>query len=185
MSEVIPAILATSVSDFTEKISQLPSEIKCAHIDVIEKDFWTDINFDFEAHLMVENPSQIIDKWVERGAERIIIHKLNEEITKFRGKVEIGLGVELHIPLEEIFPLVPEIDFLHLMSIDALGTQGDNFEPIIFDRIKQVKEKFPQVVISVDGGINTTNYQALVDAGVDRLVVGSGFKDLWKSLTRN
>ena len=185
MSEIIPAILATSLSDFTDRLSEIPDEVKLVHIDVLEEDIWIDTGINFEAHLMVSRPRELMERWVKRGAKRIIVHELNGEVNKFRGGVEIGLGVELRIPLEEIFPLVPEIDFIHLMSIDALGTQGDNFEPVIFDRIKKVKEKFPQVAISVDGGINTTNYQALIDLGVERLIVGSGFKDLWKSLTRN
>ena len=184
MNDIIPAILAQSVSNLKEKILELPNEVRCIHIDVLEEDIWTDININFEAHLMVKEPGQIIKRWVDRGAKRIIVHSLGGWTAKFEG-VEIGLGVELGIPLEEIFPLVPEVDFIHLMSIDALGTQGDNFEPVIFDRIKRVKEKFPQVAISVDGGINATNYQTLKDLGVERLIVGSGFKDLWKSLTRN
>lgn len=187
MNDIIPAILATSVSDLDSKLAQIPKEVRFAHIDVLEEDFWTEAgtNIDFEAHLMVADPISITPHWVDRGAKRVIVHKLDGEITKFRGKVEIGLAAELHIPIGEILSLVPEVDFIHLMSIDALGTQGDNFEPVIFDRIKQVKEKFPQLVVSVDGGINTTNYQALMNAGADRLVVGSGFKDLWKLLTKN
>lgn len=184
MSEIIPAILASSTEDFRTKVSELPDEVEFAHIDVLEEDIWADIDIDFEAHLMVREPEKIIGRWTERGAKRIIVHSLGGETAKFVG-VEIGLGVEVSIPLEETFPLIPQVDFVHLMSIDALGTQGDNFEPIIFDRIKRVKEKFPQVVLSVDGGINTRNFQALKDAGVDRLVVGSGFKDLWKSLTKD
>lgn len=178
MDDVIPAILATSVSDFNNKISRLPSEVKFIHVDVLEEDYWTNINIDFEAHLMVKAPEEIIDRWTQRGAKRIIIHTLGGWTAKFKG-VEIGLGVELHISLEEVFPLFSQVDFVHLMSIDALGTQGDDFESVIFDRIKKVKEKFPELPVSVDGGINTTNYQALKDAGANRLVVGSGFKDLW------
>jgi len=92
--------------------------------------------------------------------------------------------VELHVPLEEIFPLVPQINFLHLMSIAEIGAQGHSLDEKIFDRIKRVKEKFPELVISVDGGINATNYKTLADAGVERLIVGSGFQDLWKLLTK-
>lgn len=184
MNDIIPAILATSVSDFENKVSQLPSDVKFIHIDVLKEDLWTDINKDFEVHLMVAWPEKIIEKWIKRGAKRAIIHSLGSWTSKWSG-VEIGLGVEVGVPLEEIFSLIPQVDFVHLMSIDALGTQGDDFEPVIFDRIKEVKKKFPQVPISVDGGINTTNYQALKDAEADRLVVGSGFKDLWKSLTKD
>ncbi|MDO8471509.1 MAG: hypothetical protein Q7S49_02790 [bacterium] len=186
MSEVIPAILATSASDLNLKLAKIPKEIKLVHVDVLEEDIWVDASgINFEAHLMVSRPEEIIERWVERGAKRIIVHELNEEINKFRDRVEIGLAVELDVPIEETFQLIPKVDFVHLMAIDALGTQGDDFEPVIFDRIKKVKETFPQMTISVDGGINKTNYQALENSGVDRLVVGSGFQELWKSLTRN
>lgn len=179
MSEIIPAILAKSSSDLEKKLAELPKEIKFAHIDVLEEDFWTDIKKNFEVHLMVILPEEIIERWVKRGAKRVIVHKLNEVINGFRGRIEVGLGVELDVPMEDVFPLLPQVDFLHLMSIAEIGGQGRPLDPKIFDRIKKVKEKFPQLVISVDGGINTTNYQALIDLGAERLVVGSGFKDLW------
>lgn len=183
MIEIIPAILATSVSDLDLKLAQIPKEIKLVHIDVLEQDFWTNIGIEFEVHLMVREPEKIIGKWVERGAKRLILHTLGSSTSKL--VVEVGLGVELDIPIEEIFPLIPEIDFVHLMSIAKIGEQGHPLDEQIFDRIKKVREKFPQVTISVDGGINTTNYQALQNSGADRLVVGSGFQELWKSLTRN
>jgi len=184
MSEIIPAVLATSVSDFNLKLAQIPKEVKFVHVDILEEDIWADINIDFEVHLMVSRPDEIMARWVERRAKRIIVHKLDEKITKFRDKVEIGLGVELHTSLDEIWPLISQIDFLHLMSIAEIGAQGHSFEPIIFDRIKKVKEKFPELVISVDGGIDASNYQRLINAGVERLIVGSSFQNLWNSLTK-
>lgn len=184
MSEIIPAILATSVSDLELKLAQIPKEIKLVHIDILEEDFWTgNFNKDFEAHLMVKEPEKILGRWIERGAKRIIVHSLGSSTSKL--VVEVGLGVKLDIPIEEIFPLIPEIDFIHLMSIAEIGEQGHPLDEQIFDRIKKVREKFPQVTISVDGGINTTNYQALKNSGADRLIVGSGFQELWKSLTKN
>ena len=188
MSEIIPAILPRDTLDLKEKLSQMPDEIKLVHMDMLEEDIWVSsewrINKEFEVHLMVREPESIIDKWIERGARRIIVHSLGTRTAKLE-KIEIGLAVEMYIPLEEIFPLIPQVDFVHLMSIAHIGAQGHPFEPKIFDRIRTVKEKFPQAVISVDGGVNVTNYHELIAAGVDRLVVGSGFKDLWKSLTKN
>jgi len=184
MDKIIPAILAEDASDLKDKIAQLPDEVKFVHIDVLEEDIWTDINIDFEVHLMVSRPEEITGRWVNRGVKRIIFHQLNDTISKLKSQVEIGLAVKLDTPIEEIFSLVPEVDFVHLMSIAEIGEQGHLFEPIIFDKINKVREKFPAVVVSVDGGINITNYQALKDSGVDRFIVGSEFKDLWESLTR-
>ncbi|KKR85136.1 MAG: Ribulose-phosphate 3-epimerase [Candidatus Azambacteria bacterium GW2011_GWF1_41_10] len=181
MGEIIPAVLATSVPDLGDKISQLPDGVKFVHIDVLEEDVWANINIDFEVHLMVKNPKEIIDRWIDRGAKRIIVHTIENIIAQ---SVKIGLAVELNVPIEKIFPLMSQIDFIHLMSIAQIGAQGRPLDERIFDRIKMVKEKFPRLPISVDGGINTTNYQALKNSGADRLIVGSGFKDLWESLTK-
>lgn len=182
MSEIIPAILAESKEDLVSKLFLLPKEIKIVHLDVLEDDYWTDdIRVEFEAHLMVKEPEKIVDRWVKRGAKRIIIHKLPDvKATNF----EVGLGVELDIPLPEVSSLIPRCDFIHLMSIAEIGEQGHPLDQRIFAKIKEVKEKFPSLTISVDGGINVSNFQMLEALGVDRLVVGSGFKDLWKSLTK-
>ncbi|MEK7176802.1 MAG: hypothetical protein AAB719_00680 [Patescibacteria group bacterium] len=185
MIEVIPAILAENESDLSLKLKEIPSEFKLVHIDVLKKDIWTETNLNFEAHLMVSHPEEIVETWIKRGATKIIVHELNDKINSFRGRVEIGLAVELHVPLEKVFPFVSKIDFLHLMSIATIGKQGNPLDERIFDRIKIVREKFPTLVISVDGGVNVTNFEKLKQVGVDRFVVGSGFKDLWKSLTKN
>jgi len=185
MTEVIPAILAKNIDDFKLRLGEIPSEFKFVHVDVLKEDVWAETELNFEAHLMVSHPEEIVELWVKRGATKIIVHELNEKINSFRGRVEIGLAVELHVPLEKVFPLVPKIDFLHLMSIATIGRQGNPLDERIFDRIKAVREKFPELCISVDGGVNKTNLEKLKNAGVDRFVVGSGFKDLWKSLTKN
>src|SRR3989344_3243112 len=184
MSEIIPAILPKSEKDLKEKISALPDEIIFIHLDVLEEDVWTDIDISFEAHLMVREPEKIIAKWVERGAKRIIVHESTPEILQYHGKVEIGLEIEMWEFLAKEFEQVPSVDFIHVMSIDEIGEQGRPFNPEVFDRIKIVRGKFPGVEISVDGGIGKDNYQELIDVGVDRLIVGSHFKDLWESLKK-
>ncbi|MEK7176045.1 MAG: hypothetical protein AAB695_01580 [Patescibacteria group bacterium] len=185
MNEIIPAILPKDIQDLADKAAQLPLEIPFIHLDVLEEDIWAQINKSFEAHLMVESPEKIAGKWLERGAKRIIVHKVDDSIIKCRDKAEVGLGVEIDRPLEEFFPFLGFVDFIHLMSIEEIGEQRHPFDERIFDRIKEVKEKFPQLPISVDGGINLENYKKLQEVGVNRLIVGSHFKEIWNSLTKS
>lgn len=184
MSEIIPAILPKDEEDLREKVSTLPAEIDFIHLDILEEDIWTEISRDFEVHLMVKEPEKIIAKWIERGAKRVIIHESSPEILEYRDKVEIGLEIEMQEFLEKEFEQVSSVDFIHIMSIDEIGEQGHPFDPKVFDRIREVREKFQQVKISVDGGISVENYQKLIEAGADRLIVGSHFKDLWQSLKK-
>lgn len=174
MIDIIPAVLERSREDFIKKISFLPPEVGLIHVDVLEADVWEPIERDFEAHLMVGDSVGTFERWKERGAKRIIVHEYDESMTG----VEVGLGLEMHIPV----PKEIRADFVHLMSIAEIGEQGHPLDERIFDRIREVKKRFPNLPISVDGGINVNNFQRLVDAGADRLVVGSGFNELWQTL---
>mgnify|MGYP001584484957 CR=1 FL=1 len=185
MNEIIPAILPKDAADLVAKAEALPLEIPFIHLDVLEEDIWADISKDFEAHLMVENPRAIMDRWIERGAKRLIIHKPDADIAKYRDRAEIGLAAEMDTPLESVLPFVDFVDFIHLMSIDEIGVQGNPLDEKIFDRIKAVRKQFPEIPISVDGGITVDNFKKLQEAGATRLIVGSHFKEIWNSLTKN
>jgi len=185
MNEIIPAILPTSTEDLVAKTNALPLEIPFIHFDVLEEDIWAPIDKDFEVHLMVEDPERIAERWIERGAKRLIVHKVGEALTQYRDKAEVGLGVEIDKNLSEFAPFLDFVDFIHLMSIKEIGHQGHPFDERVFDRIKEVKEQFPHLPISVDGGISLDNYKQLQDAGANRLIVGSHFKEIWNSLTKS
>ncbi|MEK7194088.1 MAG: hypothetical protein AAB660_00170 [Patescibacteria group bacterium] len=184
MSEIIPAILPENAQDLVEKLSQIPLEVSIVHLDVLETDVWIPMNKDFETHLMVEYPEELIERWIDRGARRVIVHKIPSKLLEWRSKVEIGLGVEMNVSLEDAFKNIPNFDFVHIMSIAEIGEQGHPLDEHVFDRIREVRNKFPNVTISVDGGINEKNYQILREMGVKRLVVGSQFKNLWTFLTK-
>lgn len=150
--------------------------------------FWEETSF--EAHLMVRNPEDMFEDWIRAGAERIIVQfeafknnaELSETLNNFKKKfgsvttfvgVEIGISINMDTPLEEIYPHVLEADFIHFMSIDSIGKQGVEFDSKIFNRIKEFKLKFGETAISVDGGVSLDNVEELIQAGVNRLIIGS------------
>jgi len=173
MNEVIPAILPRNSEELREKAEIFLDTAPLIHLDMLEKDVWDDIENEFEVHLMVADPKTIIGRWVDRGAKRIVVHELSEEVLMHQGLVEIGLGVLLDTPLKNIFPFISTADYLHLMSIANIGAQGRLLDKRIFDKIKQVKEAYPETIIAVDGGINLDNAIKLMEAGADRLIIGS------------
>ena len=185
MHEIIPAILPTSEKDLEEAIASLPPEITFIHLDVLEDDIYIEFPQDFEAHLMVEEPEKIMQKWIDRGAKRLSVHTAGISLAQFRDKAEIGLAVDLDKPLDQVTPFVDFVDFIHLMSIEKIGAQGHPLDERIFARIAEIQKQFPNVPISVDGGVNIRNYEKLLVLGADRLIVGSGFNELWNSLKKN
>lgn len=183
MHEIIPAILPHSIEELENQLAELPAEITFFHMDVLEEDIWTNSNTrDFEVHLMVQEPEKIMGKWIERGAKRLSVHTAGASLAQYREKAEIGLAIELDKSLDEVLPFLDFVDFVHVMSIDEIGEQGHKLDEKVFDRIKILQEKYPNLPIAVDGGVTPDNYEKLLELGADRLIVGAHFKQLWTLL---
>lgn len=164
---------------------------------IIEEDegfpFWEDL--DFEVDLMIKNPEDTAENWVRAGAKRIILHiessdKILDFVKKLRKEygypadsavsVEIGMGISIDTPNEDLdIFLTPDesgkilADFVQFMGIDHIGYQHQEFDEKVLIKIKQLRKKYPNVIISIDGGVNFNDAHDLVKAGVNRLVSGS------------
>lgn len=140
--------------------------------------FWD--RLDFEIDLIVEDPQQQVEKWMKAGASRLVIHiesikddavSLLEEVK--RGEVGVGLALDMDTDVEEVLPFLDYVDFVQLMGIDHDGFQGAPFDQKVLEKIKRLKEESPSTLISVDGGVNLETAPALIEAGADRLIIGS------------
>ncbi|MBI2630728.1 hypothetical protein HYW73_00735 [Candidatus Nomurabacteria bacterium] len=145
--------------------------------------FWEDI--DFELDLMVSDAVENFDIYTKLGAKRIIFHiEAVGDIENFRDflegidsyvrdSMEIGVAINPQTPVEQIFPVINNIDFVQCMAIARIGYQGEPFDERCISHIKTLKEKFPDLIISVDGGVNLETGARLVDVGAERLAAGS------------
>jgi len=67
---------------------------------------------------------------------------------------------------------------VQLMSIAKIGHHGEPFDEKVLNKISDLRQMYPSVTISVDGGINLETGKKCVEAGADILAVGSA---LWNS----
>ncbi len=145
--------------------------------------YWEDVNV--EVDLMATDPKVHADRWAAAGALRIVLHYLSAPRTviapllaelKEKG-VETGIAFTSKTSIEDVIAFVTEqrasIDFVQFMGIEMIGLQGEPFDATVIDRIKLLKESLPDVIVSVDGGVDYDTAQELLEAGVDRLVSGS------------
>jgi ribulose-phosphate 3-epimerase len=160
--------------------------------------FWQDI--DFEIDLMIKAPDLVIAKWVKAGVRRIIFHaesieNLNlffEEIhaiynlhSSGTDMLEIGLALDGGEKTDVIKPYLDKIDFVQFMGIAEDGFQGKPFERKVLGKIEDIRKENPNLILSVDGGVNIETAPDLVEVGVNRLVIGSAIfesGDLKKSI---
>ena len=161
-----------------------------------QRDFPFVEELDFEVDLMVANPENIWRDWVHAGAKRIIIHL--ESVKGFGSAehaaialeflraiqkdipsrasllhVEIGVAINPSTPNEVLVPLMDEIDFVQFMGIARIGFQGEKFDERVLTKISDLRTQFPNVTISVDGGVTAETAPKLVATGANRLAVGS------------
>ena len=135
----------------------------------------------FNAHLMVNNPEKVVDKYIKYGADIITVHyEVFEEVEKLikllkkiknKGKM-VGLAIDLDTDIKVIEPVIKYLDLVLIMSVKA-GKGGQTFNNSALKKIKYVRQLNTEVLIEVDGGINKETASSCVKAGADILCSGS------------
>ncbi len=141
------------------------------------------VTLKYEAHLMVDDPLRIGELLARVGCERVLAHieafgkpqgaKDAFLAWKSAGAKETGLAILIDTPLSALDALVPVCDAVQIMSIAKLGYQGASFDSRAIGRIKELRAKYPELTIEVDGGVSEANIAELVQAGARRFGVGS------------
>ncbi len=145
--------------------------------------FWDSIDFEFD--LMVMKAHEQFEFFVKLGAKRIIFHVEAEgDIKTFkeflegldmytRENIEIGVALNTTTPVETLKPIISHIDFVQCMGIEHIGHQGQTFDNRVIAQIASLRTSYPELIISIDGGVDEDTAPLLVKAGANRLVVGS------------
>jgi ribulose-phosphate 3-epimerase len=168
------------------------------HLDIMDGTFVPNISYGFpvveaiarkarkplDVHLMIVHPEKYVERFAKAGAAYISFHyeAVGEESTAVIAQIQAlgvkaGVAINPDCPVEKIFPLLPKVDFVLVMSVFA-GFGGQKFIPESIDRVKAVKAELarigrPGVPVEIDGGIGPSNAASVVAAGASMLVAGS------------
>ena len=135
----------------------------------------------FNAHLMVNNPEKVIEKYIKYGADIITVHyeafekpeTLIKTLKRIKSKRKmVGLAIDIATDIKVIDPIIKYLDLILVMSVKA-GKGGQKFDKKAIDKIKYVRKLNSEILIEVDGGINAETGAKCVKAGADILVSGS------------
>ena len=84
-------------------------------------------------------------------------------------------------PVSSLKHLLQDLDLVLVMGVNP-GFGGQSLIPFTIDKVKELdairKAENLDFKISVDGGIKSTNYKEMLEAGADMLVAGS---DIFKN----
>jgi ribulose-phosphate 3-epimerase len=143
---------------------------------------WEHMNYEFD--VMLANPLEHMETFIALGPSKIIFHVegLDEgamlayfttipEIVRTTISFGMALGIETDPAI--IAPYLPYITTIQCMGILRVGFQGQPFDERVHDQIKKVRALYPDMIISVDGGVTMENAVELIHSGATELVVGS------------
>jgi len=189
--EIFPAILAKDEKELRRKVESVEGLCETVQIDVMDGKFvdnatWADpdrfrkmpLPMPYEVHLMVKDPLERLDAWSLAGCERVLIHAESVDdlaealrLAKSYG-MEAGISINPETSVADIEDAIPEADVVQVMGVDP-GWMGQGFQEVAVEKVAELREKFPDLVIEVDGGVAVGVARRLADAGADRLVSGS------------
>lgn len=190
--KIAPSMLA---SDFT-KMGECAAAIKDAdwmHLDIMDGHFVPNISFGpdvvralrpvsdlfFDVHLMLSHPKFYIEKFAAAGAELITFHvecedDVAETIAEIKKHgIKVGLSLKPGTPVEALYPYLDDIDLVLVMTVEP-GFGGQKFMADQMDKLRTLRQKRPDILLEVDGGINRETALVCRDAGADVLVAGTG-----------
>ncbi len=144
--------------------------------------YWDSLDFEFD--LMVKDAIKQFDFFIRLGAKRIVFHLEAEDEKNLkdfidsmdlytRENIEIGIAINTTTKIDRLNPFINSIDFVQCMGIEHIGFQGEPFDEKVLNQIKNLKSKYPDLIISVDGSVNEETAPKLVEAGANRLIIGS------------
>jgi len=194
---IAPSLLSADFMRLSDELLFLESA--CAdlvHVDVMDGRFTPNITLGLpvvealrretklpiDCHLMIVEPSKYTVDFVKAGADWVSVHQeadphLHRTITAIKNAgAKAGVVLNPSTPIESLVDIFDCLDFVLLMSVNP-GFGGQSFIPRVLDKVHRLdalREKHSaSFFIQVDGGINSTNAQSLVEAGADCLVAGN------------
>ncbi len=194
---IAPSLLSADFLHLEQEIKDVEKAgADILHLDIMDGHFVPNLTFGpfivkqiksaasvpLDVHLMIEEPQQWIETYIEAGADFLTVHfetdpHLNRainEIKKRGKKAGVSINPSTHPMLLEF--VLEYVDLVLVMSVNP-GFGGQSFIENSFKKVEWLNDYRNKhqldFLIEVDGGVNEENIGLLSKAGVDIFVAGS------------
>ncbi len=192
-----PSLLSADFLNLEEEIEMInASEADWFHLDIMDGVFVPNISFGLpvveaikrkaqkplDVHLMIVEPERYIDAFRKAGADILSVqyeacihlHRVLQQIRD--AGMKAGIVLNPHTPVHLLKDILAYADLVLIMSVNP-GFGGQKFIPETYNKIVELRSMIKQsgleLLIEVDGGVNTSNANKLYEAGADVLVAGN------------
>lgn len=197
MIKLSPSILACDFNILGTQVKEsVDAGAQYMHLDVMDGLFVPSISLGmpvikslrattdvvFDTHLMINEPIRYIEEFAECGSDIITFHleatkDVKETIEKIRSfNVKPGIVINPKTPVKELIPYMDMVDMILLMSVNP-GFGGQKYINEVTSKIVETRALInasgKNIELEVDGGINMSNINTVLEAGADVIVAGS------------
>ena len=194
---VSPSLLAADFANLENDVIMINrSEADWLHLDIMDGVFVPNISFGFpvieavkkiaekplDVHLMIVDPDRYLIRFRDAGANILTVQyeaciHLQRTVTEIRNLgMKAGVALNPHTPVSLLKNILPYIDMVLIMTVNP-GFGGQSFIMESYNKITELRKMIDEggynVLIEVDGGIDTKNAAKLIDSGVNVLVAGN------------
>ena len=190
---VLPSLLLCDFGDLNSELQRLDAAgTQVLHLDVMDGHFVPNMTYGMpivegllrhtdmplDVHLMISNPLQYAQAFVDAGADMLTFHVEAVDDAAAAAKkirdmgVAVGVALNPDTPLSSVSDCLDHVDMALAMSVNA-GFGGQKFNPIALEKLSAIRSSHPELLLQIDGGINLDTIGSARAAGCDLFVVGS------------
>lgn len=193
--QIAPSILSVNLGHLASSLDSIKNA-DYVHIDVMDGHFTPNLTFGpemvrackgmtdlpLDVHLMITNPDETIDWYIDAGADLITVHyetasHLNRVIEHIKSRgVRAGVVLNPSTPVCMLENIIDDVDVVMLMSVNP-GFSGQSFIEGTITKLETLaalcRAHGVSPLIEVDGGISPKTIERVVAAGANLLVAGS------------
>ncbi|HID45703.1 MAG TPA: ribulose-phosphate 3-epimerase [Chromatiaceae bacterium] len=186
--EIIPAILVQLREDLFDRIRKVKPYVDTVQIDIMDGMFVPNNTIGvkhlrglpegvkYELHWMVLNP----ERWIEKvhGDYLHIVHVETidslddvQKIVKKNGG-RLGIAINPGTQFEKVLPYLKKVDYVLVMTVNP-GFSGQKYIKGMEERVREIRKKFKDIDIEVDGGLDKKTAYSAAAAGANKIVAAS------------